>query len=373
MFVFFSRLLKYFGVRKENKINNPVEKILTADKFSQLEKIIGFPIKNKSYYIQALMHRSFLEELESGDISNERMEFLGDSVLSLTAAEYLFEAFPNEDEGFLTKTRAKLVNRSALSDAAESIGLAKFILINQNLSNSFSKASKTVLSDAFEAIVGAIYLDNDICVARKFIRNVLIEPLIKEGEYLKDENYKSQLLEYAQAGAEVGLIGHQTGNPDLVKGLDRFERSDLVHGAAHPGMGLPPLLLTGDRVFRLVGEHVLHPEGEALCEGVAVFQRFRKMVGRIDEIHLLRGPHQVDEVEQVSRFGAERGSDQHLVFTEVGVEQVKALHGAKRGKRLVEEIHGWNAALIGLGFANPQLQGGRKMVVHGNEVVVRLQ
>lgn len=196
---FFSRLLKYFGVRGKNKGSNPIEKILTADKFAQLEKILGFPIKNKSYYIQALMHRSFLEELESGDISNERMEFLGDSVLSLIAAEYLFEVFPGEDEGFLTKTRAKLVNRFALSDAAESIGLAKFILINQNLSNSFSKASKTVLSDAFEAIVGAIYLDNDICVARKFIRNVLIEPLIKEGEYLKDENYKSQLLEYAQA------------------------------------------------------------------------------------------------------------------------------------------------------------------------------
>jgi ribonuclease-3 len=196
---FFSRFLKYFDIRGKNKTSNPIEKILTADKFSQLEKIIGFPIKNKSYYIQALMHRSFLEELESGDISNERMEFLGDSVLSLIAAEYLFEAFPDEDEGFLTKTRAKLVNRFALSDAAESIGLANFILINQNLSNSFSKASKTVLSDAFEAIVGAIYLDNDICVARKFIHHVLIEPLIKEGEYLKDENYKSQLLEYAQA------------------------------------------------------------------------------------------------------------------------------------------------------------------------------
>lgn len=145
------------------------------------------------------MHRSFLEELSAEDISNERMEFLGDSVLSLVVAEYLFETFPDEDEGFLTKTRAKLVNRFALSDAAETVGLEKFILINQNLSNSFSKASKTVLSDAFEAIIGAIYLDNDLNIARKFIHNVLIDPLIKDGEYLKDENYKSQLLEYAQA------------------------------------------------------------------------------------------------------------------------------------------------------------------------------
>lgn len=195
----FSRLLRFFGVREENKNSSLVHKILNADKFLELEKIIGISIKNKSYYIQALMHRSFLEELDSEDISNERMEFLGDSVLSLIVAEYLFENFPNEDEGFLTKTRAKLVNRFALSDSAESMGLAKFILINQNLSNSFSKASKTVLSDAFEAIIGAIYLDNDLNVARKFIHKVLIDPLIKDGEYLKDENYKSQLLEYAQA------------------------------------------------------------------------------------------------------------------------------------------------------------------------------
>lgn len=199
MFNFLSRLLKYFGAREENKNSHLVNKILTSDKFSQLEKIIGISIKNKSYYIQALMHRSFLEELESEDVSNERMEFLGDSVLSLVVAEYLFEAFPGEDEGFLTKTRAKLVNRFALSDAAETIGLAKFILINQNLSNSFSRASKTVLSDAFEAIIGAIYLDNDLNVARGFIHKFLIDPLIKDGEYLKDENYKSQLLEHAQA------------------------------------------------------------------------------------------------------------------------------------------------------------------------------
>ena len=196
---FFSRLLRFFGVREKNNNSTLVDKILTPDKFLQLEKIIGISIKNKSYYIQALMHRSFLEELAAEDISNERMEFLGDSVLSLVVAEYLFETFPDEDEGFLTKTRAKLVNRFALSDAAETIGLEKFILINQNLSNSFSKASKTVLSDAFEAIIGAIYLDNDLNIARKFIHNVLIDPLIKDGEYLKDENYKSQLLEYAQA------------------------------------------------------------------------------------------------------------------------------------------------------------------------------
>jgi len=192
-------LLKYFGFREESNNSHQVKKILTPLKFSELEEIIGFPIKNKSHYIQALMHRSFLEELEDADVSNERLEFLGDSVLSLVVAEYLFENFPKENEGFLTKVRAKLVNRFALSDAAEDIGLANFILINQNLTNTFARASKTVLSDAFEAIVGAVYLDHGLEISKKFIHRVLIEPLTKDGEYLIDENYKSQLLEYAQA------------------------------------------------------------------------------------------------------------------------------------------------------------------------------
>ncbi len=195
----FSRLLKIFGVREETSNSHHVKQILTPHKFAALEKIIGFPIKDKSHYIQALMHRSFLEELEDKDTSNERLEFLGDAVLSLIVAEYLFEKFPDENEGFLTKIRSKLVNRFALSDAAEEIGLANFILINQNLTNTFSRASKTVLSDAFEAIIGAIYLDNGLEVTKKFIHRVLIGPLTKDGEYLVDENYKSQLLEYAQA------------------------------------------------------------------------------------------------------------------------------------------------------------------------------
>lgn len=195
----FSRLLKYFGVREESNNSHQVKKILTPLKFSELEEIIGFPIKEKSHYIQALMHRSFLEELEDDDISNERLEFLGDSVLSLIVAEYLFENFPKENEGFLTKIRAKLVNRFALSDAAEDIGLANFILINQNLTNTFARASKTVLSDAFEAIIGAIYLDHGLEISKKFIHKVLIDPITKDGDYLIDENYKSQLLEFAQA------------------------------------------------------------------------------------------------------------------------------------------------------------------------------
>jgi ribonuclease-3 len=173
--------------------------LFSDERILKLENLIGCSIKNRNYYVQALVHRSYLESSEELTISNERLEFLGDSVLNLVAAEYLFDYFPEKDEGFLTKVRAKVVNRFALADAAENIKLVDFILISKNLSQSFINGAKTVLSDAFEALVGAIYLDSGIDAAKNFINRTLIEKIINEGELLIDENFKSQLLEYAQA------------------------------------------------------------------------------------------------------------------------------------------------------------------------------
>ncbi len=193
-----SWLLEKLSQRAEKSKSKYISKLLTPQKFAELEKLVGFSIKNRNYFIQALMHRSFLEQNAGYDVSNERLEFLGDSILSLAVAEYLYEEFPDKDEGFLTKVRAKLVNRVALSDAAEAIKLFNFLLISKNLSNNFKSGSRTVLADALEALIGAVYLDNGLAVAKDFINRVLIEPNMKDGVYLIDENFKSQLLEYAQ-------------------------------------------------------------------------------------------------------------------------------------------------------------------------------
>ncbi len=194
-----SWLFEKLKQREKEKSSKYITRLLTSKKFAELENILGFSIKNRSYFIQAFMHRSFLEQNNEYDVSNERLEFLGDSVLSLVVADYLFESFPDKDEGFLTKVRAKLVNRVALADAAEKINLSDFLLVSKNLSNNFANGSRTVLSDALEALIGAVYLDNGLEAARNFIQKVLIQPNTKEGVYLIDENYKSQLLEYAQA------------------------------------------------------------------------------------------------------------------------------------------------------------------------------
>lgn len=195
----FSWLLQKLKQREEKKQEKLIAKVFTPQKFHKLEQLVGINIKDKSQFIQALMHRSFLEQNTEFKFSNERLEFLGDSVLSLVVAEYLFDTFPEKDEGFLTKVRAKLVNRATLAEAADDINLQEFLLISKNLSHSFSNGSRTVLCDALEALIGAIYLESGLEASSKFIHKTIIRPNIKEGEYLIDENYKSQLLEYAQA------------------------------------------------------------------------------------------------------------------------------------------------------------------------------
>ncbi|MCS7053672.1 MAG: ribonuclease III [Ignavibacterium sp.] len=194
----FSRIKKFLGWGKSNQKN--ISKYhLTNEQITELEKRLGFPFIDKSHYIQALIHRSYLEKTDIYDYSNERLEFLGDAVLNLVVADYLFHKFPDEDEGFLTKVRSKLVNRQTLSQCAEKLNLNEFLFLNRNLNEKSDRGIKTILSDAFEAIIGAIYLDLGLDTCKKFLHNVLILPFINSGEHLIDQNYKSQLLEYAQS------------------------------------------------------------------------------------------------------------------------------------------------------------------------------
>lgn len=173
-------------------------RILSKKNLRQLEKILSHRIKNQDYYIQAFTHRSALDD-KKFKISNERLEFLGDSLIGFIIATELFENFQNKDEGFLTKARANFVNKNSLYDAAIRIDLIHFLNMNQELIGASSVGMKTVLADAFEALVGAIYLDLGMDVTKNFINKYLFAPNLKLGLHLTDENYKSQLLEYTQA------------------------------------------------------------------------------------------------------------------------------------------------------------------------------
>ncbi|MDZ7623324.1 MAG: ribonuclease III [Ignavibacteriaceae bacterium] len=194
-----ARLFDFFKPQKKDFTSKEIQTSFPQETFNKLEKIIGASILDKNIYVEALIHRSFLEENDQFTLSNERLEFLGDSVLNLVIGEYLFNKFPNEEEGFLTKVRAKLVNRNALSLVAENINLGELLIISSSVPKSITHNSKSMLSDALEALIGAIYLDKGIDTCKKFIQTNILEPALKNGEHLIDENYKSQLLEYAQA------------------------------------------------------------------------------------------------------------------------------------------------------------------------------
>lgn len=203
-----SRFRDFFISQKKNQTPQNSQISFPAENFSKLEKLLDTNIINKNIYLEAFIHRSYLEENNHFASSNERLEYLGDSVLNLVIGEFLFNKFPNEEEGFLTKVRAKMVNRNALSLVAENINISDFIILSSNVPKSITHNSKSILADALEALIGALYLDKGIETCRCFIIKNIVEPVLKEGEYLVDENYKSQLLELAQANKLANPVYH---------------------------------------------------------------------------------------------------------------------------------------------------------------------
>jgi ribonuclease-3 len=173
---------------------------LTAGDFQELERRIGYVIKYRLYFMQALTHRSYLQFVQQPDmLSNERLEFLGDAVLDLVIGEYLYREFQNLPEGELTKLRSRLVSGSALAKHASDIGLDKFLLLSTSARHSLERGSQTLLADAYEAVIAAIYLDGGMDAARDFIYRHIITHTRRDELMLSDNNYKSMLLEYAQS------------------------------------------------------------------------------------------------------------------------------------------------------------------------------
>ncbi|MBI2618989.1 MAG: ribonuclease III [Ignavibacteriales bacterium] len=163
------------------------------------EKAIGYRPRTWDFFFEALLHRSFLQNMEGGWRSNERLEFLGDAILSFLVAEHLHLHHPTMEEGDLTKVRSRLVNRRILAERARELRISDFLLLSTSAAQSIDQGSESILTDAFEAIIGAVYLDGGLEQARRFVqRTILARPEIIETA-LTDDNYKSALLEYVQA------------------------------------------------------------------------------------------------------------------------------------------------------------------------------
>ncbi len=151
-------------------------------------------------YEQALTHRSLLRGQPDSHLhSNERLEFLGDAVLGALVAEYLYRRYPRKTEGFLTRLRAKIVSGRALARAARELNLGTHILMSENMERVGGRDNATILADALEALIGAIYLDLGVDAAREFLKKTTLSELDLDALARRHDNHKSLLLEFVQA------------------------------------------------------------------------------------------------------------------------------------------------------------------------------
>jgi ribonuclease-3 len=166
---------------------------------NKLKNILGFVPGNAALYKMAFRHRSVAKVLQNGTrSSNERLEFLGDAILGSVIAELLFKSYPYKEEGFLTEMRSKIVNRANLNQLARKMGFDQLIVFDQKMVNIQTK-HHSMLGDAFEALIGAIYLDKGYNYTKDFLIKRIVKPYIDIHTLeLTETNFKSKLIEWCQ-------------------------------------------------------------------------------------------------------------------------------------------------------------------------------
>ncbi|MEX1063324.1 MAG: ribonuclease III [Balneolaceae bacterium] len=170
------------------------------ERWEHLEKIVGFPIRETTHFEHALRHRSIIDgELYEKHETYERLEFLGDAVLDLVVTEIIFEKFPTQDEGFMTKLRAKVVKGETLAVLAKELELNTVLEVGKRAHGQGIELSKSVLADVFESLVAAVYLTEGYSSAYTFIEGVFAEFLDLDRISVTVDNFKSVLLELSQA------------------------------------------------------------------------------------------------------------------------------------------------------------------------------
>ncbi len=183
-----------------------------------LEQRIGYRFRDRELLAQSLTHRSHAQTPREVDSNNERLEFLGDSVLGLAASHRLVERFPKLPEGHLTKLKASLVRAENLADVARRLKLGAYLRIGRGEEISGGRNKKGLLEDALEALIAAIYLDGGLEAASSFLdRTVLSDTALEAAEDNSTiDNYKSALQEYLQARAmppPAYVVVDETGPP----------------------------------------------------------------------------------------------------------------------------------------------------------------
>lgn len=174
---------------------------------SQFEETTGIQFNDRSLLEQAFTHRSYLNETSGSErYHNERLEFLGDAVLELAVTDHLYRKYPDTPEGDLTAYRSALVNTSMISDAARQLGMNEYLLLSKGEAKDTGKAREYILANTFEAVIGAIYIDQGFTVAEQFIASILFDRLDEVIEKKLYKDAKSLIQELAQEYEKVTPI-----------------------------------------------------------------------------------------------------------------------------------------------------------------------
>ncbi|MDH3648447.1 MAG: ribonuclease III [Saprospiraceae bacterium] len=194
----------------------------------RLRPILGFVPSNMDLFQQAFFHKSNHHNTKANKgikFNNERLEYLGDAILSTIVAEYLFKKYPSSNEGFLTKMRAKIVKRKTLNLIGDKMGL-DVILIEYNNN---TRLSKSMMGNALEALVGAVYLEKGYDATKLFVISRILREYLDVHELEKrDDNFKSRLLEWCQKNGKD--ISYEVIDYYKMDKRDRFKVAVLVDG-----------------------------------------------------------------------------------------------------------------------------------------------
>ena len=182
----------------------------------QLEQIIGYTFQNKKLLRQALTHSSYANEKKLGKLGcNERLEFLGDAVLELISSDFLYKKFPQIPEGELTKKRASLVCEPSLAYCAREVGLPEFLLLGKGENMTGGRNRDSIVSDATEALLGAIYLDGGFSNAKKFVLNFILNDIEHKQLFYDSKTILQELVqEKGLQPIEYVLIGEEGPDHD---------------------------------------------------------------------------------------------------------------------------------------------------------------
>ncbi|MBN1349133.1 ribonuclease III [candidate division KSB1 bacterium] len=206
------KLFKNIFRRKFRKIDHQDDAI--SEKLNLLSKKLKYRFQYPDFLVQALKHRSHLSITNEARIaSNERLELLGDAVLGLIVTNYLYHKFPKKDEGELTTMKSIIVSRETLANSAANFSLGDFLFLNEAEERAGGRERTSILADAFEALIGAIFLDGGIRNAGKVINRLLLHDFSHIINEEKNRNYKSLLLEYSQS-MNLGLPLYRVQNEE---------------------------------------------------------------------------------------------------------------------------------------------------------------